>query len=486
MDGLKIPTFEDIVYNLCRPENKEIIKDSLDLLTSHNILQEFENNVIKAYGQIAQATNSTPSIALLQQSVPQFRYQGTDEVVELFKSIQLFVQDRLNKQASAQLIEVAGEIAKTGVTEKVVDKLESLTKTDANIITYVNPIETIRDEANKRVDKTGIRFDTRKIDDYIGGLKPGQLTTIAAFTGGGKTTFSVCAMHSAIKQGYNVCYLSLEVPSAHLVYDIISRHTVDNGEDGRPKFRKPVEHGAMKNNTVANGDWDYLFNEVLEDLKQQPGKFYILDEQDLPAKTQYAFNNKLQEVENIAIEETGHGIDLLIVDHIQMLQYADTSNNSPNNVINKWVNYFRSQCLDFLKSKRQIHVLMCAQINREGYKRAAKHDGMYDLTCLKEANEIETASSIIITLYSDPILAESKEIKFSIIKNRDGLRTEAAEPISCDLAHEVIGGDGITSDQQFASMTMEDLVNANNSDVDVSKVQQQQEMTLFGDDDLPW
>lgn len=484
MEDLKIPTFEDIIYNLCKPENSKVVKDGIELLTSHNILQDFEITVINAYKQIAKATNSIPSIPLLQQSIPQFRSQGTNDIVELVKSIQLFVQDRLNKQASSQLIEVANKVAKTGITEEIVDKLELLTKSDATVNTYVDPTTTIKDVTNRTVDKKGIRLDTKKIDDYIGGLKPGQLTTIAAFTGGGKTTFSVSAMHSAIKQGFNVCYLSLELSSDHLVYDIISRHTVDTDEKGNPKFRKPVEHGNMKNKTIVAGDWDYLFDEVLEDLKKQPGHFYILDEQDLPTKTPYAFTNKLQEVENYAIKETGHGIDLLIVDHIQMLQFADTSNRSTNDAINKWVNYFRSQCLDFLKSKRQIHVLMCAQINREGYKRAAKHDGLYDLTCLKEANEIETASSIIITLYSDPVLAESKEIKFSIIKNRDGLRTETAEPISCDLAHMVIGGDGITSDQQFATMSMEDLMNANDSKIDVSSVQQ--EMKLFDDESLPW
>lgn len=486
MNGLKIPTFEDIIYNICKPGNDKIIKDGIDLLESHKILQDFEKTVLDAYKHIANSINGTPSITLLQQSVPQFRYQGTNDLADLLDSIRLFVQDRLNKQISNRLMGVAAEVSKTGVTEGVIEELESLTKTDANVSTYIDPTTTIEAETYKVVDKRGIRFDTRKIDDYVGGLKPGQLTTIAAFTGGGKTTFSVCAMHSAIKQGYNVCYLSLEVPSVHLVYDIISRHTIDTSENGRPKFRKPIDHGSMKSNTVTAADWDYLFKEVLVDLKKLPGHFYIVDEQDLPTKTPYAFTNKLQEIENMAVEETGHGIDLLIVDHIQMLQFADTSSSSsPNNIINKWVNYFRSQCLDFLKSKRQIHTLMCAQINRDGYRRAVKHDGMYDLTCLKEANEIETASSIIITLFSDPVLAESNEIKFSVIKNRDGLKTDAAEPISCDLAHMSIGGDGVTSDQQFATMTMEDLVNANNSKVDVSKVQK--EMTLFGDEDeLPW
>lgn len=484
MAKINVPKFEDIIYNLCKPENKEIMKDCIELVTSHKILQDFEIEVIEAYTQISKATGGIPSIALLQQSIPQFRCTSSTDLKDLLDSIKLFIRDRLNKQVSDQLVNIAGTVSKEGVTEEVVDKLNLLTNTDANVITYVKIDDRIDEIYNRTVDKSGIRLDTRKIDDYIGGLKPGQLSTIAAFTGGGKSTFSVCAMHSAIKQGFNVCYMSLELSSDHLFYNLISRHSMENDANNRPRFKKHVGHTEMKNKTLCTGDWEYIKEEIIPDLQQLPGKYYILDEQDLEAKSFFAFNNKLQEIEKLAESETGHGIDLLIVDHIQMLQFSDNSSKSENTIINKWVNYFRSQCLDFLKSKRQIHVLMCAQINREGYKRAVKHDGLYDLTCLKEANEIETASSIIITLFHDPVLAESKEIKFGIIKNRDGIRTETAEPIFCDFAHMLIGGDSITSDQEFASMTMEDLVNASNSKVDVSNVQQ--EMTLFADEDLPW
>lgn len=480
-----IPKFDDILYTLCLPENEDFIKDSIETIESHRILQEVESEVLKAYKQIYQTTGSVPSHQFLLQSIPSYRCQSTTPLTDIMSSIRLFVKDRLNKQVSNQLIDIASQVTSEGVTENVTDKLNALMNTDATTIKFVNVFDEIDEIYNRTTSKSGIRVDNKKIDDIIGGLKPGQLSTVAAFTGGGKSTFSVCVMHSALKQGFNVCYLSLELSADHLLYNLISRHSVEADESGKPIFRKAVVHSDMKNKTLASGDWQYIQEEIIPSIEKLPGKAYILDEQQLEARTFFAFNNKLQEVEKLAEKETGHGIDLLIVDHIQMLQFSDdNSRQNENTIINKWVNYFRSQSLDFLKSKRQIHVLMCAQINRQGFMRAVKHEGMYDLTSLKEANEIETASSIIISLFTDPALQASKEIKFGILKNRDGNRTDTAEPIYCDFEHYMIGGDNITSDQEFATLTMEDLVAAGNSNINVSSIQQ--EMSLFDEEDLPF
>lgn len=483
MTKLNIPKFENIMCNLCNPIHENTIDDGIELIKSHNILQTYEEEILDAYIQIYKTTGSVPSLALLQQSAPQFHCSTPMEIKDLLNSIRLFIKDRLNKQVSLDLISVADKISKEGVTEDVVEEISQLVKTDATTIKYENIADKIDEIYNRHLDSSGIRTGVRKIDDIIGSLKPGQLSTIAAFTGGGKSTFAVCLTHAAIKQGFNVCYLSLELSSEHLMYNLISRHSIEKDEKGYPLFQKEVVHSDMKNKTLPVGVWDYIKETILPDLLKQKGKFYILDEQDIEAYTFFAFNNKLQEIENLAIEETGHGLDLIIVDHIQMLQFSDSnSRQSENTVINKWVNYFRSQCLDFLKTKRQIHVMMCAQINRQGYIKALKHDGMYDLTALKEANEIETASSVIITLFNTEQLAAGKEIKFSVIKNRDGRKSELADTIYCDLAHVLIGGDGVTSDQEFSSMTMDDLVTASQSNIDVSNVQQS--MNLVLDDDL--
>ena len=176
----------------------------------------------------------------------------------------------------------------------------------------------------------------------------------------------------------------------------------------------------------------------------------------------------------MCVSESGKGIDLVIVDYVQMFKFAEdlTGRASEFEITNKWVNYFRGQALNFLKSKRQVHVTIAAQINRNGWLKAAKRDGEYDLTALAESNEIEKASSIIIALFSDERLKESKEVKFQILKNRDGMKKERVDTIYGDFMYAMIGGESNTSDNDIVETAFDDLGEVSNSDIDVSHVTQ--------------
>lgn len=204
--------------------------------------------------------------------------------------------------------------------------------------------------------------------------------------------------------------------------------------------------------------WNYVKEEIIPVLGTLPGKFYILDEQDIEAYNYFAFDRKLQEIENLCFKETGKGLDLIIVDHIQMLAFSNqTAKLSENSLINRWCNYFRSNCLDFLKSKRQVHVILVAQINRQGYLKALRNNGMYNLTALKEANEIETCASVILGIFADPLLILSNQVKVGILKNRDGDRLSEPYLCSANYAYQLIGGNGSTLSTTMANAELNDL-----------------------------
>lgn len=471
---MNLPTFEDIVYGLCDSKNENMSSDYVNLLLSQDVLQQHEVEILNIYNRIYKDSGALPTVAMITQSYPSFRPQQKVVIQDMNASIRMFVKDRLNKDASRQLLELADTVSKEGVNEQVSNSISKLLKSDTVVAKYENIFDRIGDIYESSVDRSGIKTMTSKIDEYIGGLKEGQVSVIAGYTGHGKSTFCVGLAHSAMKQGYNVCYLSLELNSEHILYDLISKHSVEKDENFNDKFNRYIVQTNLKNKTLSKEDWEYTYNTILPDLASLPGKIYILDEQDIEAYTFFAFDNKLQEIEDKAIEETGHGLDLIVVDHVQQFQYNPTNRNSSvNDTINVWVDYFRRQALDFLKSKRSIHVTLCAQLNRQGYNYACKHDGMYHLTALKEANEIETSATIIITLFSDSSLANSNEIKFAILKNRDGERMGVADTIYCDFAHQVIGGDNATSSTELKSATMDDLIEASDSGVDLNKLQQE-------------
>ena len=140
------------------------------------------------------------------------------------------------------------------------------------------------------------------------------------------------------------------------------------------------------------------------------------------------------------------------------LAFSDQGSKlSENTVINRWCNYFRSQCLDFLKSKRQVHVILVAQINRQGYLKAARNNGMYDMTALKEANEIETCASVILGIFSDTSLITSNQTKVGILKNRDGSRVGDAYQVPANYPYQLIGGVGSTIKTVMANATSDTL-----------------------------
>lgn len=475
---INVPTFYELINNFCSVNNREMVNDAIDLMEAECVLQDYEKEFIKTFKEVIKTTGSVPTRETIKQHIPTYRCDSSLELDDILGSTRLFIKSRLNKRMSNRLLALSEKVAKEGINEEVALELGQMTMSDVVTKTFTKVQDEISSIYKKDIDRSGIKTGTRKIDDIIGGLKPGQISTVAGYTSAGKSTFSLSLMHEAIKRGFNVCYLSLELPREHVMYNLISRHSVDTFDDGRNRFTTKIEHSRLKSKTATAAEWKYCEDEIIPSLNKLPGKYYIVGSENLEARTFFAYNNTLQEIENLCIEESGKGLDLIIVDYIQMMKYTEEmkSRVSEFEVTNMWVNYWRNQALDFLKSKRQVHVLMAAQINRTGWLKAAKRDGEYDLTALAESNEIEKASSVIISLFSSEQLKESKEVKFQILKNRDGIKKERADTIYCDFAYQVIGGDSSTSDNDFASASFEDFGAISESPIDVSSAATNMEM----------
>lgn len=447
---------KDIIANLCNLD-KDRAKECVDFLQFNNMTSNFLNvndqTAIDTFENILKTTGEVPSLELFSSYIPDYNLSSSLVTKDVMNVARIFVKEKKNQAASLELQNLANRIGREGITQDIADKISNIMKTDSVATKYTNIKDKIVDVYEKSIDNSGIKTGIEQIDEMIGGLKAGQVSVVSGYTGMGKSISSVSIMHSALEQGFNVCYLSLELGADHLMYNTISRHSLEN------KFAKKIEHRDLKDKKLSEDDWKYVKENILPDLDTLPSKFYILDEQDIEAYNQFAFDSKLQEIEDLCKEETGKGIDLLIVDHVQMLAYSDQGSRlSENTVINRWCNYFRSNCLDFLKSKRQIHVILVAQINRQGYLKAAKNNGMYDLTALKEANELETCAAVILGIFSDPSLVASSQVRIGIMKNRDGSRSSDAYTCPADFAHQLIGGVGSTINTTMAKASKNDVV----------------------------
>lgn len=444
-------SFKDVLANLCR-DGESTVRDHIKYIKESNVkgdlLNSQEVEVLDAFEKLCKDLGSVPTINLFNNTYPRYKLELTSSTDSLNDLIKLFIKQRKNELSAKILASLADEVRSDGVTPIISDKINDLLKLAVVDTKYQNVADRIVDVYESQIDNSGIRCGIAPVDEVVGGLKAGQVSVVAGFTGMGKSICSVSIMHSAIEQGYNVCYISLELSAEHLMYNLISRHSLDN------KFSKKIEHRKLKAKTLSRTEWDYVKSDILPDLEKMPGKFYILDEQDLEGYNYFAFDNKLQEIENLCFKETGKGLDLIIVDHIQMLAFSnEDSKSSENTIINGWCNYFRKQCMDFLKTKRSIHVILVSQINRQGYLKAIKNNGMYNLTALKEANEIETCASVILGIFSDTALIASKQAKVGVLKNRDGSRVGDAYIVPSNYSYQLIGEKSIMDSSVLENST---------------------------------
>lgn len=270
--------------------------------------------------------------------------------------------------------------------------------------------------------------------------------------------------YNGIMQGKNVLYLSLEVTKENVYYNLLSRHSFNS------KFKKHIEHLDLKQKKLKDDEFDYLEKEIYPDFQNSSGKVYIVDETELEAYSFFSLESKFREIEKLSIEETGHGIDLLVVDHAQLLKFDASMKGIGNetNVVNAYVSFFRQNILNWIKSGRQISGLILSQSSREGWKEAVRSEGRYRLTALAEANELERASSVVLSVFSSDSLKQVKSAKVQILKNRDGQAWSEPMEVFVDPAYYVFGtvDGGAESNSNFNFTNLNSLFNMDNDSLE--------------------
>lgn len=115
---------------------------------------------------------------------------------------------------------------------------ESFTTEENNLKRYTK--EDFFNEYNReRGECSKISTCVRAIDEQIGGIRKGTLTSILGWTGSMKSTWSINIAYSAQLVGLNVVYLSLEISKYDIWCNLLSRHSNTNNF-------KPIKHREIK------------------------------------------------------------------------------------------------------------------------------------------------------------------------------------------------------------------------------------------------
>lgn len=256
-----------------------------------------------------------------------------------------------------------------------------------------------------------------EIDSVTKGVQPGTMAVIAAFTGHGKSTEAVSACFKNIKAGKKGIFVSIEMATRLVKLQFFIRYLFDTQQIVIPFL-------ALASNTIDDKEKIIVaearpkFNAWIKD------KLLILDETVLD-KTILSDYHALNSLYAAAEMELG-GFDFSIWDHANQIDliFKDMGNVAIRTITSAGKTYQNQH-------GSNPATIILAQTNRDGYKRAVKKQGKYDLTALSDLNELERSAAYAIFLFTNDAMKLTQETKVVMVKHRLG--PEVPEPITVNF-----------------------------------------------------
>lgn len=282
--------------------------------------------------------------------------------------------------------------------------------------TVADLVFPVLDRLEKGTDTSGVTHGWTDLANIIPRFKPGQLITVGARPGMGKSVVMAnIAYHVGVELQLPVFFGTLEMSHDELMLRFFARA----GKVDLKRLNDP--------DLLTEDDWDRLrrANKILS----TGGKLVVDDE---PGMGVAYFRSKLREM-----RRAGMPPSLVVIDYLQLMQSGKGSESRQAEVGQI------SRSLKLLAKEFGVPIIIGSQLNRMVEQRSTKRPTAADL---RESGSIEQDSDIVILLYRedayDPESPRAGEIDLIVDKNRSGPRGTAAlawqghYARAADLAHE--------------------------------------------------
>lgn len=313
------------------------------------------------------------------------------------------------KRILRDLIKASAEITENAVdaTEDIETLLDAIEQKVFSISqhSFSQKFIKLKDElqnAYERIEKMhseggilrGVSTGFPEIDNLLSGFQKSDLIVIGARPSLGKTSLVLdMARNAALKNGHSVGIFSLEMSREQIVDRLIS------SEAQIPLW--DLRTGRLKN--------DEDFELIQHALDQLSGAKIFID--DTPSPTLLQMRSMARRL------QAEHGLDLIIVDYLQLIQPRAHAESLVQQVTEF------SRGLKSMARELNVPVLAVSQLSREVDKREVKRPRLSDL---RESGAIEQDADVVMFIYRkdkdriNPTSEESNTAEIMIEKHRNG------------------------------------------------------------------
>lgn len=250
--------------------------------------------------------------------------------------------------------------------------------------------QTISEVLDPNGNSRGLSTGLGSLDDAIGGLKPGQLTLIAARPGAGKTVLALNIAWAIARHRIPTLFCSLEMSASELERRILAAVCTINVTR--------VMNGNLRPHEIQ------LLRERSEVIRN--ATLHIDDSSTMDVTTIGTVARRIQQ---------NYGLGAVVVDYIQLMSAAGKHHSRTEEVGSI------SRGLKVLAKDLGVPVIAAAQVNRSADSRSDKRPALSDL---RESGSLEQDSDAVILLhrddYYDPEHHRAGEIDLILAKNRGG------------------------------------------------------------------
>ncbi len=248
------------------------------------------------------------------------------------------------------------------------------------------PIKGLLTQAIDRIEElfqsdsplTGVPTGFSRLDEMTSGLQPSDLIIIAGRPSMGKTSLAMnIAENAAVGSRLPVAVFSMEMPGQQLAMRMIASL-------GR------INAHRIRTGKLSDDDWARLTSAVGL-LNEAP---IFVD--DTPAMTPLELRSRARRIHR------EHGLGLLVVDYLQLMQATESTENRATEISNI------TRSLKILAKELNVPLIAMSQLNRSLESRPNKRPVMSDL---RESGAIEQDADVIVFIYRDEVYNEDSPDK---------------------------------------------------------------------------